>query len=588
MPASPRRLGSSADLTAYPGISGRSPSRTQLWLGLAVLLLAAAVAAPSSKGYAALRHYRWLRAAQAAFDRGDYPAATWTARRVLERDPTNLRATRLLAETAGHLNSRDAIHWRARIVELEPDESSNLLAWAQTALEFEDLSTATIALNRVPEAARTSPAFADVAATLALGQHDPALAARQLATGVALDPANRTRQLRMAIIQLQTDSEVVRSDGRATLDRLRANPTLRAQALSALAREAMSNDRYAEALDASHELLAWNPAAWPPRLLRAEILRTCRSNEFLPYLTQLKADAAAAPSGTNTALLLSWMATQELGTEALTWVKTLRPDRTLNPPVAISVADLLAYLNDWVGLRAWTKTSHWGADEPIRLAYEAHAVHQLPAELRRPNETETLWHSALKLADRDPARLERLAVLAGAWNLTSLLEASWWAVADAAADPEPALLHLTTFYRSRSDTVGRFRVARRLLEFRPEDRFAQNETAYLGLLLGIDDPDPHSLAERLRHRPPMRPEAVITYAFSLWRRNRVREAVGAFDALPISTREEPGWAWFYGAVLAEAGDFGKARRYLALGADGRRTSEEEALYRAARQRVGAR
>ena len=588
MPAAPRRLGSPAARSAPPSASGWRSSRTKLWLGVLGLGLLAAAVAPGVRGYAALRHFRWLRAAQAAFSRGDLQTANWTARRVLERDPTNLRATLLLAETATRLSSRDAIHWRARMVELEPDNSANLLAWSQSALDFNDLSTATIALSRVPEAARNSVAFSEVAATLALAENNPDLAARHLAAGAALEPHAPARQLRLACVQLQTGSELVRSEGRAVLDHLRGNPQVRTEALSALAREALENGRKTEALEASRELLFWNSQDWSPRLLRAEVLRAAQTNAFPKYLTELMGDVAQATHPAHLAQLLNWMSSQDLAAEALAWVKSLPPELATNPPVAVAIAELHAVQNDWLGLSAWTRSSNWGRDEPFRFAYEARAENQLPAEQRRPNVIDSLWNKALKLANRDPAQLERLAQFSVAWNLSTSIEPSWWAVAEAAADPEPALLHLATLYQARGDSVGRFRAAKRLLEFRPDDRFAQNETAYLGLLLGIDDPDPHPLAERLRHRPPMRPEAVVTYAFSLWRRHRIREAVGAFDVLPVAIREEPALAWFYGAILAESGDFAKARRYLALGSESHRSTEEEALYRAARQRSGSR
>lgn len=606
----------------YPGISGQIPHvplttnpprklgldparRTvrlrrerhvgRIWLVLSILAIGLALAfgGPGRKWWYSIRHYRWLSAAQAAFERGDLPTTSWTARRVLERDPTNLRAVLLLAEAATRQGRRDAVYWRSRAVELDPDDSAKLLAWAKTAEEFNDLSTAVIALGRIPESARDTMAYAETAAEIAEAQGDPDLAARHLDAALSMAPGSPEAELRLAAAQLRARSESVRSQGRGTLDRLKRDARWRRDALLALAREAIASSRAAEALDETRELFAWGHHGWQEQLLRAEALLQHAPAEFPEHLLAMQTVATAARDSLDRdalgpVRLIEWMGRHQLANEALEWVKTLPNETSRTRPRTLAIARLHAQAGNWLGLRAWTKNPSWADDEPLRLAYQALALHRGPPELRTPGSTESLWNQALKFAARDPARLERIANWTTEWNLPNFAETSWWALANSADDPAPALDQLARIYRQLTDIHGRFRVAQRQLETHPFDRLAAAETAYLGLLLDATEPDPHQLAAQLRRQPPLPVEGVLACAFSLWRRDRVREAVALFEVLPIPTREDPSVAWFYGTILAAAGDTTKAGRYLALGAAYPRSAVEEKMFREARLRVSKR
>lgn len=544
---------------------------------------------PGKKWYYSLRHYRWLQAAQAALERGDLPTASWTSRRVLDRDPTNLKAVQLLARTKLREGSRDAIYWQSRVVELEPDEPANLLAWAKTAIEFHDLSTATIALGRIPESVRPTFDYAVVAAQIAAAQGDPDLAARHLDAAMSLAPDSPEIRFRLAIMQLQTHSEFVRSEGRATLDQLKAVPQWRREAYLALAQEALTKGRFSEALESTRELLMWGYEGRDEQLMRAEALNRAGAPEFGEYLKSIQA-AAARSMDTNgnrltPAHIVQWMGRNQLAADAILWAKTLPPETGKTRATALAVAQLYIKRSDWLALRAWTKDPTWNVDEPLRLALQALALARGPAELRPAGEMESLWTQASKMAAHDPARLEQIAVWTTEWELPVIAESAWWALADAADDPGLALDQLATLYRQRTDANGRYRVARRRVEFHPMDRMAIAELAYLTLLIDAAEPDSEPLIETLRRRPPLSTEAVRACALNLWRHDRAKEAVPLFETLTIASREEPSLAWFYGCILSAAGDTTKAAHYLALGANFPRCPEEEALYREARLRI---
>lgn len=582
----PRKLGPLPVRLAARSRRDHPSARFWLPLGLLVIGLAIAFGGPGKKWYYGLQHYRWLQAAQAAFERGDLATTSWTARRVLDRDVTNLKAVQLLAEAATRGGTRDAVYWRARMVELDPDNANNLLAWARTAQLFDDLPTAVLALNRVAEIDRQRVDYAEVAAAVAEAQGDTDLAARHLEAALALTPGTPQAELRLAAARLLTKSESTRSEGRATLDRLKQNSRWRREALIALAREALASRRVSPALEYTRELFEWNHRGADEWLLRAEALRMGNPRLFPQHLAEMQAAATQPATALQTltpAQLLIWMGRNELRAEALAWSRLLPPETGNTRPITLTIAQLHADARDWLSLRALTKDPSWRDDDPLRLAYLALALQNGPAEYRSAGQPESLWYQALKLSAKDPARLERLANLAVKWRLPGLAEKSWWALANAAADPEPALAQLARIYHARNDPQGRYRVARWLLELHAFDRFSAAETAYLGLLLDLMDPDPHELADRLRRQPPLSAESIRACAFSLWRRDRLQEAVALFETLPIATREEPSVAWFYGTLLRAAGDTLRASRYLALGAGYPRSAEEDALFREARQ-----
>ena len=584
----PRKLGQHSARLAARGRRERHPGR---WWFLALLVtagLALGLGGPGQKWYYQIRHYRWLQAAHQALERGDLATTIWTARRVLERDIVSVRAVELLAEAAARQNSRDAVYWRSRMVELEPDNAGHLLAWAKTAAQFNDLPTAVIALGRIPEANRQSVAYAEVAAAIAEAQGDAEMEARHLEAALALNPADSGIRLRLATAEVRTKSEATRSEGRATLDRFKTDRLWRRPALVALTREALTSGRWREALENTRELMAWNHLGAEEQLLRAESLQAgdpARFPDHLAAMQLLAARGLRGPGELKPVQVVEWMGRHQLGEAARDWVATLPPEAGKSRPVAVAVAQIYADDANWLGLLGWTKDNSWAEDEPLRMAYQALARLRGPAELRVPGGFESIWNQALRLAAGDSARLERLALWTVEWYLPTVAEPTWWALAATAADPEPALNQLAEIYRQRGDAHGQLRVAKQRLGFHIYDREAAAECAYFSLLLEVAEPDPHALADRLRRHPPLSNRGILACALSLWRREDLRGAVAIFDSIPVAAHEDPAVAWFYGTVLAAHGELAKASRYLALGMAARRCPEEELLFREARQRV---
>jgi tetratricopeptide (TPR) repeat protein len=135
---------------------------------LAAVAVIAAIAFGAFRGYGAWRKYRLAQQAADFFARGDYESAVLVARHVLQLDPNNIGACRIMAETAELAGRREALSWREQVANREPLVAENHVALAGAALKFGQVLLAHRALDRVNEAARANAKYHQLAGAIAL------------------------------------------------------------------------------------------------------------------------------------------------------------------------------------------------------------------------------------------------------------------------------------------------------------------------------------------------------------------------------------------------------------------------------------
>jgi Flp pilus assembly protein TadD len=140
-----------------------------------------------------------------------------------------------------------------------------------------------------------------------------------------------------------------------------------------------------------------------------------------------------------------------------------------------------------------------------------------------------------------------------------------------------ALQELYAHYAKSGDTSGLYRVLLRSTEVAPEDATIENNFAQVSLLLDADAERARKIAAELVRKEPANANYVSTYAFALYTRGDVAEALQAFSRLTEEQLQVPTIAAYYGVVLAAAGEREKARQYLARGAKAFLLPEERAL-----------
>lgn len=545
---------------------------------LAVCLLALLLAAGGYRGYGVWRKRHLSQQAQDFFTRKDYQSAALVARHVLQLDPKNVAACRIMAEIAELAGKPETLSWREQVVVLEPELTANRVALASTALRFGQIESARKTLDAVPATGRDIK-YHEVAGALAIAEKNPTLAETEFAAALQLDPNNPQLALNLATVRLTSADSAVREKARAELAQLAEKPAFRLDALRALTSDGLANQ--------SPTAAKWAAA------LRAE--KNATLADVLLYLeaTQ-KTDAAAtalreaqaqvSKSATTTALLITWMNRHALAQPALDWARSL-PKEILNaPPVPLAVSETYSFLQDWNGLFAWVDGKNWGEDEFFRLAVVSHALHRLTPGDRASMESQTSWAAALKATKNQPRRLAAIAQLAEGWGYAEEAADGWWLIANGNENAREALTALQRLYKSTQNSHGLLRVAKRALELNPADLVAANNCASLGLLL-TGDSAARRLATKLHAENPANPIFKSTYAFALFTEGRTSEALREMETLKEPQLRHPVIAAYYFVMLVENGKMEKAHAFLSAANKAQLLPEEQQLLTVATRKL---
>ena len=141
-----------------------------------VAVLVAAIGFGGYRGYGVWRKHHLSRQAQDFFARKDYQSAALVARHLLQLDPKNVAACRIMAETAELAGKGEAISWREQVVALEPTVAADKIALVGTALRFSQLDLARKTLEAVDSAGRANVKYHQLAGALAIAEKKLSLA----------------------------------------------------------------------------------------------------------------------------------------------------------------------------------------------------------------------------------------------------------------------------------------------------------------------------------------------------------------------------------------------------------------------------
>jgi hypothetical protein len=111
----------------------------------------------------------------------------------------------------------------------------------------------------------------------------------------------------------------------------------------------------------------------------------------------------------------------------------------------------------------------------------------------------------------------------------------------------------------------------------PSDWTNRNNLAATSLLLQINLSRAHQTAREIYGHNPDDPTLASTYAFSLHLQGRTQEGLAVFERLQAKALTQPPIAFYYGVLLANAGQTSRASRFLALADRARLLPEEKDL-----------
>jgi predicted Zn-dependent protease len=547
---------------------------------LAVFALAGVVAFGGYRVYGVWRKHHLSQQAQDFFAAKDYQSAVLVARHVLQLDPKNIAACRIMAEIAELAGKAEALSWREQVVALEPGVTANQIALAGAALRFGQFDLARKTLDAIAPADRANIKYPQLAGALAIAEKKTALAETEFAAALQLEPANQQFALNLATVQLTSADPATREKARTELARLAGQSALRLEALRALTSDALANKETASATKWAIELRAEKAATFSDLLLYLEATK----NTDTAQAALRDAEEHASRSPATAALLITWMNRHGLANPALDWSRTLPKEILDAPPIPLAVAETYSFLQDWNGLHAWVDGKNWGEDEFLRLAVLSHALHHLTPGDRASMESQTAWAAALKATKNRPQYLAAIAQLAEGWDYAEEAADAWWLIANGNENAKEALNALQRLYKIKQNSHGLLRVAKRALELNPADLVAANNCASLGLLL-TGDSTARRLATKLHAENPTNPIFSSTYAFALFTEGKTSEALREMETLKETQLRHPVIAAYYFVMLVENGKMERAHSFLSAANKAQLLPEEQQLLAAATRKL---
>jgi hypothetical protein len=248
------------------------------------------------------------------------------------------------------------------------------------------------------------------------------------------------------------------------------------------------------------------------------------------------------------------------------------------------VADAYARSSEWKRLREFLDDGNWADSEYLRRAFLSRALEKLDEPTLATQE----WKDAVSAARSRPdsaQRLERLARIAVQWGWEQRAEELMWSMARSPSCPRWVLDTLWTSAGKRADTAQLHKISGLLALADPQSVVFRNNRAFFSLLLRSEDGNPQREAEKLFQENLGNSTVAVTWAFALYQRGKVAEALAVTASLPREELLKPENALFHAIFLLAAGESAKAGEFLPVAQKVTIFPEEKALLDRARLTV---
>ncbi len=497
-------------------------------------------------------------AAKAALAQNDPAKATLALQRALQLNGNNRRAIDLMAEVAGKSSAANEADWRRRAMEVSPKDPEARAAYCAAAVRAGEVEPAQNALNRWPPEVPRGLPYLRAAGQVAAARRDYDGALALFREALRQPGATATDRLNLAAAEVFSRSPYERGEGLSTLDELSANPETEAPARRTLIQHAIAVNDFDAATAQADKLVASGFTRDNVLVAAEAYLRG--SPGALDNLVG-RALSTFGSEGLFQGQLLDWLNKNGQSALALRAADAIGGAAAKSPFVRYARADALDRLGNWDLLVEATDKDPWPGLDLFRLAYKAHGQ---TLQTEHPSvEVGVVWKECLNAAGRNVRALTNLADLAARWSWQPQLEQTLWALAALPGSADTALPRLAGIYDVRKDTPGLFRVAKRTVELKPDDRTAANTYARLGLLLNVNRETYANFARQQWEEGGNRsPAMTAIYAYALSLQGKGEEAARVLETLDEHGRQtEP---LYSGLVTAAIGDRNEARTLLGL------------------------
>jgi Flp pilus assembly protein TadD len=511
---------------------------------------------------------RFLIQAQNAWAKADYTNAIFSARKVLEINPANIGACRLMAQLAEQAKSPQAITWRARVADLAP-ETTNRLELARTALLFGNIPQAERALRSINPTNCNTVDFHTLSAMLALAQNNFSAAEEHCAKAAELDPKNKFARFNLAVLRSQSTNTATSDAAIQTLEELCSDPGHRRDSLRNLASAFARRKDFANAQKYSKQLLDEAPVPFDDRLIHLTILQESRSPEISAYLASL--ETFAAPDANNLNSLGSWLRAHRMSDEALNWLIHLPQNVRTKSSTSELIVECYFDRADWAGAQAILENEKWNDLDFVRLALLA----RTQRELNQKFSAQSNWRAAMNAASGRVKALYALLEMADSWRWESERTDAAWRILEQFPSERQLLAMLERTYTVSGDTHGLQKVYATMMKYSTPDAVAKNNFAAVSLLLKLQTGEAFEIARDNFARHPHDEVITSTYAYALHLQGRTQDGLNLLEKLTAQQLRKPEVATYYGVLLAAAGQTNKAAEFLKIGSQSKRLLPEE-------------
>jgi len=549
---------------------------------LVFLLVMAAVAATGWFGRKAYKHATERRAvAEAAqfLEKKDPRNAALCLRRALQINPISFPAAKLMADMLESAGAPAAVGWRIRAAQLQPNNPTNRLLWAQTAIKLRDLKSANDALGGLDEKSKSSALYHKLSGALAwnLGKVDEA--EKHYHEAQRLEPDNLAIVLNLDTMGLASTNLEVANAARASLERLATNAEFRILTLRYLAIDAGEHKSYAKGMDYYAEIIRDPAASIGDEIGYLQMLHLGKGAHYSTWLASLKQEATHSPD--KAFALGKWMAVTETPTDALRWLETLPPAIQTNQPVPLIIADCHIALKDWKGMLALLDKQDWAEANCFRLAL----VSLGQRSLQQDSASQATWHKAMRISAHRLDRLSRLSQVTGTWHWEAENTEVLKEIIAEFPKEKWATEQLINKYYAAGNTRELADLVAKIYASDTSNPRSKNSFANLSMLRKADLDEAYRLAREAYDSSPENPFFASTYAYSLLLQKKQDEAVKVISNLKPEYLKIPSVAAYYGVVEAQSGHKDLAKAPLERAAAAKLLPEEKEIVRLAIARL---
>lgn len=546
---------------------------------LIFLLVMTAVAAccwVGRKAYKKSMEHHLIAQAHQYLAKKDLRGTTLCLQRVMQIDPFNIEGCRMIGDLLESQGSPAALSWRVRLAKLQTDNVTNRLLWAETALKIQDFRSAATALDGVDSATKQTAAYYKMAGALAWGLHQPALAEKQYANALRLEPTNQIVAINYATVRLGSTNAAEVQAARVSLEQMTANPTLRLVALRYLTLDAAEHHELGRAVGYSLLIVNDPSASFDDKVKHLDLLRAAQNDQYSSWFKTLTKSADSSPA--DAYILGNWIKKSQNPEAALNWLQALpRPIQT-NQPIPLLITECQIGLKRWSDLHEYLRQQSWGDVDFYRLAADSLALRSLGEATASQN----AWQKSLLLAAHEPRRLTQLAEASSVWGWMPERTEVLQQIVDEFPLDKWAVKQLALQWYAAGETAKLQEMLVRLEAADPTDVQIENDLANVLMLRKTNLDKAYRLSKAAYESSAEDPFIVSTYAYSLTLQGKPDEALKLLGGLKPEYLQIPSVAAYYGVIQAEAGHKDLARPYLDRANAGKLLPEESKMVQLAR------